>query len=123
MKNCLFGATAFDDKKWSGYGLAFDIKDYLHKNPGKNARNLIILGADTSDDDKTTENSIIILSKGSVSITRTEIIEAKEEIKKNCTITNEKFVLSLHYDASDDNSKSYLFVNNVQQYKFKADKG
>ena len=83
-------------QKWSGYGLAFGIKDYLHKKSGKNAKNLIILGADTSDDDKTTENSIIVLGKGSVSITRTETIEAKEEIKTNCTITNKKFVLLLH---------------------------
>ena len=122
MKNCLFGATAFDDKKWSGYGLAFGIKDYLHKTCGKTARNLIILGADTSDDDKATENSIVTLGKGSVSITRTETVEAKEEIETNCTKSNEKLVLSLHYDASDDNSKGFLFVNNTQQYEFEANK-
>ena len=28
----------------------------------------------------------------------------------------------MHYDATDDNSESFLFVNCVQQYKFKADK-
>ena len=31
-------------------------------------------------------------------------------------------VLSVHYDATDDNSASFLFINGVQQYKFKADK-
>ena len=31
-------------------------------------------------------------------------------------IPNKKFVLSLHYNGDD----SYLFVNGVQQYKFKA---
>ena len=28
----------------------------------------------------------------------------------------------MHYDATDDNSESLLFINGVQQYKFKADK-
>ena len=28
----------------------------------------------------------------------------------------------MHYDATDDNSESFLFVNGVEQYKFKADK-
>ena len=28
----------------------------------------------------------------------------------------------MHYDATDDNSESFLFINGVQQYKFKADK-
>ena len=82
LKNCLFGVTVFD-KKWSGYGLAFGIKDYVHTESGKNAKNLIILGVDTSDGDKTTENNILVLVKGSVSITRTETFEAKKEIKTN----------------------------------------
>ena len=30
--------------------------------------------------------------------------------------------MSVHYDATDDNSEIFLFVNGVQQYKFKADK-
>ena len=114
LKNCLFGAIAFY-RKWSGYGLAFGIKDYVHTESGKNAKNLVILCVDTSDDDKTTENNILVLGKGSVSITRTETIKAKKEIKTNCTITNEKFVLSLHYNGDD----SYLFVNGIGQYRFK----
>ena len=28
----------------------------------------------------------------------------------------------MHYDATDDNSESFLFINIVKQYKFKADK-
>ena len=111
----MFGATAFD-KKWSGYGLAFGIRDFVHIESGKNAKNLIIVGVDTSDGDKTTETNILVLSKGSVSITRTETIEAKKEIKTNCTITNEKCFLSLHYNGDN----SYLFVYGIQQYKFKA---
>ena len=30
--------------------------------------------------------------------------------------------MSVHYNATDDNSESFLFVNGVKQYKFKADK-
>ena len=30
--------------------------------------------------------------------------------------------MPVHYDATDDNSESFLFVNGVEQYKFKADK-
>ena len=30
--------------------------------------------------------------------------------------------MSVLYDATDDNSGSFLFINGVQQYKFKADK-
>ena len=30
--------------------------------------------------------------------------------------------MPVNYDATDDNSESFLFVNGVQQYKFKTDK-
>ena len=30
--------------------------------------------------------------------------------------------MSVNYDATDDNSESFLFVNGVQKYKFRADK-
>ena len=30
--------------------------------------------------------------------------------------------MSVHYDATYDNSESFLVINGVQQYKFKADK-
>ena len=40
---CLFGATDYNNKEWSGYGVAFGKQHYLHKDSGKNANNLIIL--------------------------------------------------------------------------------
>ena len=46
---CLFGATDYNNKKWSGYGVAFCKQHYSHKDSGKNANDLIILGADLSD--------------------------------------------------------------------------
>ena len=30
--------------------------------------------------------------------------------------------MSVHYDATDDNSESFLFINSVKQYKFNTDK-
>ena len=42
-------------------------------------------------------------------------IQAKSELKTKCTLP-QKFILSVHYNGDD----SYLFVNNIQQYKFKA---
>ena len=101
-------------KKWSGYGVAFGKQNYLHKDSGKNANNLIILGADLSDssDEETKKNNILIL--GSVQINNTTI-QAKSELKTNCTLPP-KFILSVHYNGDN----SYLFVKNIQQYKFKA---
>ena len=64
---CLFGATDYNKKKRSGYGVVFGKQHYLHKDSGKNTNNLIILGADLSDssDEKTKQNNILILGKGS----------------------------------------------------------
>ena len=98
---CLFGATDYNNKKWSGYGVAFGKQHYLHKNSGKNGNNLIILGVDLSDsnDKETKKNDILILGKGSVQINNTTIQE-KSELKTNCTLP-QKFVLSVHYNGDD----------------------
>ena len=45
----------------------------------------------------------------------------KNKLKTNCTIPDKKFILPVHYHATDDNSESFLFINGLQQYKFKAD--
>ena len=113
---CFFGATDYNKKKWSGYGVVFGKQHYLHKDSDKNANNLIILGADLShsSDEETKINNILILGKGSVQMNNTTI-QAKSELKANCTLPP-KFILSVHYNVDD----SCLFVNNIQQYKFKA---
>ena len=112
----MFGATDYNKEKWSGYGVAFGKQRYLDKDSGKNANNLIILEADLSDssDEETKKNNILILGKGSVQINNT-IIQAKSELKTNCTLP-QKLILSVHYNGDD----SYLFLNNIPQYKFKA---
>ena len=57
---CLFGDTDYSKKKWSGYGVCFGKQHYLHKDSGKNANNLIILGANLGySNDEETKKKII----------------------------------------------------------------
>ena len=115
MRYGLFGATGYDtNNKLVGYGVGFGTQKYTHDD-GKEARNLVILG---------TNSNALVLGKRSIKITTNDSIavQAKDKLKANCTIPNKKFVLSVHYDATDDNSGIFLFINDVEQYKFKADK-
>ena len=64
------------------------------------------------------------LGKGSIKVTINDSIavQAKNKLKSNCTIPDKKFVFSVHYNAADDNSERFFFINGFEQYKFKADK-
>ena len=115
LKYGLFGATEYDtNNKLVGYGVGFGTQKYTHDD-GKEARNLIILG---------TNCNALVLGKGSIKITTNDSVsvQAKDKLKTNCTIPNKKFLLFVHYDATNDNSDSFLFINGIEQYKFKADK-
>ena len=115
MKYGLFGATGYDNNnKLVGYGVEFGTQKYTHDH-SKEARNLVILG---------TSPNALVLGKGNIKTTTNDstAVQAKNKLKTNCTIPNKKFVLSVHYDATDDNSGSFLFINGIEQYKFKADK-
>ena len=92
----------------------FGAQKYTHDD-GKKARTLVILG---------TSPNALVLGKGSIKITTNDstAVQGKNKLKTNCAIPDKKFVLSVHYDATDDNSERFLFVNGVEQYKFKADK-
>ena len=63
---------------------------------GKEARNLVILG---------TNSNALVLRKGSVKITTNDSVsvQAKDKLKTNCTIPNKKFLLSVHYDVTNEN--------------------
>ena len=119
MRYGLFGATAYNsDKKLVGYGVGFGTQKYTHDD-GKEATNLVILGVNSSD-----SNNTLVLGKGSIKITTNDsvAVQARDKLEINYAIPNKKFVLPVHYNATDDNSKSFLFVNNLQQYEFKAKK-
>ena len=111
MRFCLFHAKIYDSKDdLKGYGVAFGSQTYTHDD-GKEARNLVILGVDSSD-----SSNAMCLGNGSIKIFNTTTIQAKDKLKTNCAIPNKNFILSVHYN--DDHS--YLLVNNLQQYKFEA---
>ena len=73
---------------------------YTHDD-GKEARNLVILG---------TSPNALVLGKGNIKITTNDstAVQAKNKLKTNCTIPNKKFALSVHYDATNDNSESFF---------------
>ena len=98
LKYGLFGATGYDtNNKLVGYGIGFGTQKYTHDD-GKEARNLVILGASPN---------ALVLGKGNIKITTNDstAVQAKNKLKANCRIPNKKFVLSVHYDATDDNSE------------------
>ena len=111
----LFVATGCDtNNKLVGYGVGFGTQKYT-RDDGEEARNLVILGAGPNAS-VLGKRSIKITTNGSVSV------QAKGKLKTNCTIPNKKVLLPVHYDATDDNIESFLFINGVEQYKFEADK-
>ena len=65
-----------------------------------------------------------MLGKGNIKVTTNDstAIQAKDKLKTNCTMPEKKFVLYVHYDATDGNSEIFLFINGVKQYTFKAGK-
>ena len=97
-----------------GYGVGFGTQKYTHDD-GNQARNLAVLDANSN---------ALVLGKGSIQITTNDKVTvlANNKLKTNCTIPDKKFVLSVHYNASNDSSESLLFVNGDEQYKFKLDK-
>ena len=122
LKDCLFGTINvtpnIDISKYkysSGYGFAFQKnKSFLGPSDGKYALNLKTFGCDTSD----SKNHILVLGKESIQINETTI-KAEKMYPTNFISTgsnNKKVVLSLHYNGDD----YYLFVNSVQQAKFKT---
>ena len=107
LKYGLFGAPRYDtNNKLVGYGVGFGTQKHTHDD-GNEARNLVIFG---------TSPNALVLGKGNIKVTTNDsaAIQAKDKLKTNCTIPDKKFVLSVHYDASDDNSESVLFINSVE---------
>ena len=85
-------------------------------------KNVIILGCDASSPSHANnkKNNIIVLGKDFIQGQETtgtgNTVYVEKIYKTNLTEPNKKFVLSIHYNGDD----SYLFVNGVEQLKFKA---
>ena len=125
IQNALFGAvkitedaTDSDHNKYTGYGICFDEGSDFSLGDIINNKIVIIFAADMSFSSHSTNkaNNIYVLSKYFIQGINGTTIYAEEIYKDNFTEPNKKFVLSLHYNFSN----SYLFVNGVEQLKFKA---
>ena len=65
----------------------------------------------------TKKNNILVLGKDFVQGIKDITIYAEKLYSINFTENNKKFCLSLHYNGDN----SYLFVNGIEIYKFKAE--
>ena len=118
LKNCLFGAVTLtknadiDKYKYSGYGIGFDRRSSFSFPSGEFGQNKIIFEVDMRS------SAHIDNTKKTWKRTNTRI-RTNFNCRKNVlnfTVTIKKFCLSLHYNGAN----SYLFVNGIEIYKFKA---
>ena len=98
------------------FSLIYD--ELFHKKDGSFGKNVIIFGADMSSsvhaDNK--KKDILVLDKVSSQGLNNTTLTAEAEYSISFTEHNKTICLSLHYNGS----KSYLFVNWVKVYRFKA---
>ena len=102
---------------YSRYGIGLDRRGSFTFPGGRFGQNILIFGVDTSSsahiDNK--KKKILVLGIGPMQGLE-HILTAEEMHSINFTVTNEKFCLISHYNGAN----SYLFVNGIENYKFKA---
>ena len=124
VQNALFGAAKITKDpntshyKYSGFSICFDGNSSFSFGNRISANNVIIFGCDMSFSSHANNkaNNIYVLGKDFVQGFQGATIYAEKMYKTDFTQQNKKFVLSLHYNGD----ASYLFVNGVQQLKFKG---
>ena len=124
LENCLFGAVSLtknadiDKYKYSGCGIGFDRHSEFSFGTRGFRRNRITFGADLSSSSHVNnkKNNILVLGKDFVQGINDTTIYAGKMYSVNFIENNKKFCLSLHYNGDN----SYLFVNGIEIYKFKA---
>ena len=104
--------------KYEGYGICFDGEFAFSFGNRIDAKNVIIIGVNTSNSSHSTNKTqnIYVLGKDFVQGINSTTIYAEKIYKTNFREQNKKFVLSLHYKGDN----SYLFVNGSQELKFKS---
>ena len=106
-----------DKYVYSGYGIGFDRRPRFSFPGGGFGQNVLIFGVDMSFsahiDNK--KKDILVLRIGITQGLEHTLIAEKIYLI-NFTVTRKKFCLSLHYNRAN----SYLFVNGIEIYKFKA---
>ena len=124
LLNGLFGAVKLtkdvntSNYQYSGYGICFDSGGSFSVGNITNGRNVIIFGVDMSFSIHSTNKpqDIYLMVKDFFQGINGTTIYAEKTYKINFTEHSKKFVLSLHCNGDD----SYLFVNGVEQLKFKS---
>ena len=121
--NGLFGAVTLvknpDINKfgYTGYGIGFHRGTTFSFPSGGFGHNVLVFGVDMSGlthiDNK--KKDILVLGKGPTQGFE-HTLTAEKLYNINFTVSGKKFCLSLHYNGAN----SYLFVNGVEQFKFKA---
>ena len=124
IQNALFGAIKitknadYSRNKYEGYRICFDEGGIFSMGNITNGRNVIIFGVDKSSlvhtNNKT--NNIYVMGDGIVQGIAGTTLYAEKVYKHNFTVSNKKFVLSLHYNGDN----SYLFVDGRKELKFKT---
>ena len=124
FRNCLCGATSIvqnSDKEkyvYSGYGKTFNsASSWSFDNDA--ARNVIIFGVDNSSSPHVDnrKNNFLVLGEGPTFVINGSFGSPNKMFSINFSKSNTKFCLSFHYNADN----CYLFVNEKEIFKFKAD--
>ena len=126
LANCLFGSAKLnknadlDKYKYTGYGIGFVFCSEFLFTDGSYGKNVIIFGADMSSsvhlDNK--RKDILTLGEGPTQELDDTTLTAEAKYPINFTQSGKRLVLSLHYTGSN----SFLLVNAVKVYQFKAKK-
>ena len=125
--NGLFGNLKISNTKntlhyryYDGIGVFFNSRGGYGATGVNERRNLILYGADMKHSSHATnkKHPIYILGKSFTQGLQygATIYAEHDYVKVNGSQVNEKFILSVHYNGDN----SYLFINGVQQFKFKT---
>ena len=124
IQNALFGDmkitknTDSSKNNYKGYGICFGERGTFSKGNINNGRNVIIFGVHESSlvHANNKANNIYVMGDLFVQGINDTTLYAEKIYSQNFTQSSKKFILSLHYNGND----SYLFVNGIQELKFKA---
>ena len=124
IQNALFGAMKItkntDSSKniYTGYVFCFDEGGTFPKGNINNGRNVIIFGVHESSliHANNKSNNIYVMGEVFVQGINDTTLYAEKIYSQNFTQSSKKSVLSLHYNGDG----SYLFVNGIQELKFKC---
>ena len=126
LKNCLFGSVKLaknadpDKYQYSGHGIGVDSRSEFSLTDSSIGKSVIIFGVDMSSslhiDNK--NKDILVLGREPTQGLDNTTLTAEAEYSINFSRSQRKFCLSFHYNGSN----SFLFVNAIKIYQFKAKK-